>query len=507
MSPQPKGIQVSASEQVSPTDSMGGTELSLDPADWGSFRALCHRMLDAALDSVENLRASPVWRPVPDHIRAELAQPIPRAAQGAEEVCHDALRLVLPYRTGNVHPRFFGWVHGAGTPGGIIADLLAAAMNANVGGRDHGAVYVERQVIAWCREIFGFPDEASGLLVSGTSMATLIALTVARNHHAGRDVRRLGLGASAAALRAYTSAEAHGSVTKAFELLGLGRESLRPIAVDESYRLRLDALRAAILEDESKGLRPFCVIGTAGTVNTGAIDDLAAIAGICAEHGLWFHVDGAFGALAVLDGEARARLAGIERADSLAFDFHKWLHVPYDAGCVLVRREDLHRQTFASRPDYLDGATRGLAGGEPWFCDYGPELSRGFRALKVWFTLKEHGTDRLGAKIAENCRHARYLAESVRAHPELELLAPVSLNIVCFRFVGQTEASALNRINGEIVADLQERGIAAPSTTRLGGRLAIRVCICNHRTQRTDLDALVDAVLVLGRERASPANM
>lgn len=504
MSLRPTGIRAGASEQAPSMDSTGGAEFSLDPADWDSFRTLCHRMLDAALDSVENLRAGPVWRPVPDHIREELAQSAPRAPQGAEEVCRDALRLVLPYPTGNIHPRFFGWVHGAGTPGGIIAELLAAAMNANVGGRDHGAVYVERQVIAWCREIFGFPAHASGLLVSGTSMATLIGLTVARNHLAGHDVRRLGLGAAATTLRAYTSAEAHGSVAKAFELLGLGRESLRPIAVDENYRIRLDVLRAAIAEDGRKGLRPFCVVGTAGTVNTGAIDDLAAIAEICAEHGLWFHIDGAFGALAVLDSGSRARLAGIERADSLAFDFHKWLHVPYDAGCVLVRREDLHRQAFASRPDYLGGAARGLAGGEPWFCDYGPELSRGFRAFKVWFTLKEHGLERLGEKIAENCRQARYLAERVQAHPELELLAPVTLNIVCFRVIGQTASlGEQNRLNGEIVADLHERGIAAPSTTRLGGKLAIRVCICNHRTQRADLDVLVDAVLALARERAS----
>jgi glutamate/tyrosine decarboxylase-like PLP-dependent enzyme len=275
--------------------------------------------------------------------------------------------------------------------------------------------------------------------------------------------------------------------------------------VDDAGRMDTAALERAIAADAAAGLRPFCVVGTAGSVNTGAVDDLAAVARVCRERGLWMHVDGAFGALAVLAPEEAPKLAGIERADSLAFDFHKWLHVPYDVGCALVRDERAHRDAFSLRHDYLAAAERGLAGGNPWYCEYGPEQSRGFRALKVWFTLLTYGLDRLGAAIARNCAQARYLGERAAAEPELELMAPVALNIACFRYRGAgLPPAALDRLNAEIVADLHEQGIAAPSTTRVGGALVIRACLCNHRTERSDLDALLDAVLRLGRERARP---
>lgn len=356
----------------------GGT---LDPQDWGEFRALAHRMLDTALDQTEGVRDRPVWTPVSAAARAALDAPLPLEGEGAARVCNDLVDTVLPYPTGNTHPRFFGWVHGAGTPIGIIAEMMAAAMNANVGGRDHGAVYVERQVIDWCRQLFGFPSGASGLVVTGTSMATLIALAVARHGASDGRAGPDGLAGQAAPLVGYTSAEAHSSVAKAFELLGLGRRNLRAVPVAETYRMDIGLLAESIAADRAKGLTPFCVIATAGTVNTGAIDDLAAIATLCAHQNLWLHVDGAFGALAMMHDTLKPCLKGIERADSLAFDFHKWMHVPYDAGCVLLRDGALHRETFSSRPAYLESAATGLAGGEPWFCDYGPELSRGFRAL------------------------------------------------------------------------------------------------------------------------------
>lgn len=454
-------------------------------------------MLDAALDPLEQVREKPVWQPVPEAVKRALAEPLPREAQGSAKTARDCLDLVLPYTTGNTHPRFFGWVHGSGTPGGVIAEMVAAAMNANVGGRDHGAVYVERQVIEWCRELFGLPAEAGGLLVSGTSMAHQVALTVARNHRAGRDVRLDGIGN--VPLVAYTSREAHGSVAKTFETLGLGRNALRTVAVDEARRIDVAALRLAIEADRAKGLQPFCVVATAGTVNTGAIDDLAAVAAICGEFGLWFHVDGAFGALAILSDTLAPLLAGIERADSIAFDFHKWLHVPYDAGCVLIRDRELQLRTFSARHDYLAASTRGLAGANPWFCEFGPEMSRGFRALKVWFTLKEHGTRRLGEKIQENCDQAAYLAGRIRREPQLALLASGPLSVVCFRYAPpHLPDDMLDRLNEAIVADLQEQGIAAPSTTRIDGRLAIRVAITNHRSRLDDFDLLLDAVLRLG---------
>jgi len=479
-------------------------DTNLDPADWTSFRALAHRVLDQALNHVQGVRERPVWTPMPPEVVKRLAEPLPTDGQSAGQVSTDLADLILPYGVGNTHPRFFGWVHGCGMASGLLPELMAAAMNANVGGRDHGAVHVERQVLSWCRQLFGFPEGASGLLVSGTSMATLIGLTVARNAAAGSDVRTEGVAGVAGRLVGYTSAEAHSSVKRAFEILGLGSNALRSIPVDADFRMDVGRLREAIAGDRSQGFTPFCVIATAGTVNTGATDDLRAIADLCAGQGLWLHVDGAFGALAIMSDSLKPDLAGIERADSLAFDFHKWMHVPYDAGCVLVRRGDLHHAAFAMHAHYLAPQQRGLAGGEPWFCDFGPELSRGFRALKVWFALKEHGTRKLGQAIEENCRLARELGAQVGAHRDLELLAPVALNIVCFRFRQAGLAPAdLDRLNTDIVADLQESGLAAPSTTRLGGRTAIRVNITNHRTRSADLTVLVDAILAIGRRRAA----
>lgn len=478
--------------------------LSLDPTDWPSYRREAHKALDAALDHVEQAGARPVWTPVPDTIKQAIDLPAPWSGQGLGPTLEEARRLVLPYTVGNTHPRFFGWVHGSGTAGGVVAEMLAAAMNVNAGGREHAAVYVERQVIEWAKEILGFPAAASGLLVSGTSMATLIALTAARDNAGSADSRRTGL--SARRLVGYASSEAHSCIAKTFEILGLGRDALRLVPVDAAYRMDVSALKHLIAEDKTAGYEPFVIIATAGTVNTGATDPIAAIARIARTQKLWLHVDGAFGALARLSPETRHIVTGIDKAHSVAFDFHKWLHVPYDAGAVLIRDGAKLRRSFASRPDYLKGAERGLAAGEPWFCELGPELSRGFRAFKVWFTLKEHGLERLGEKIADNCRQAQHLAKIVNSHPELELLAPVSLNIVCFRFRA-AEAADLDTLNGDIVVALQEKGIAAPSTTRIAGKLAIRVNLTNHRTTFEDLDQLVDAILAEARERTKARSL
>ena len=470
-------------------------EPSLDPADWEAFRAIAHRMLDLAIDHVQSAKDRPVWKPVPAAVKQGLAEAPPLEAQGTDRVCEDLLKFVLPYSAGNIHPRFFGWVNGAGTPGGIVADMMTSAINANVGGREQSANYVEQTVIGWFRDIFGLPQSTSGLVVTGTSMATLTALVVARFRHAGEEVRQRGVGDETGVLTAYTSSEAHGSIAKAFDIIGLGRDSLREIAVDEDFRIDVEALERQIAEDRQKGFQPFCVIGTAGSVNTGAIDDLGAIADICEKHDLWFHVDGAFGAVAILSDELRHCLTGMERADSIAFDFHKWMHVSYDAGMILVRDGDLHLRALTLRPDYLAASDRGLAAGNPWFCEYGPEQSRGFRALKVWFTLKEHGLTRIGRMVEENCRQARYLSRLIDRHERLTLLAPVPLNIVCFRYFDSSLTEAeLDELNSEIVMDLHEQGIAAPSMTRIDGARAIRVSIVNHRTQLSDLDALVEAV-------------
>jgi aromatic-L-amino-acid/L-tryptophan decarboxylase len=479
----------------------GESEMSLDPDDWESFRASAHTALDDAIEFLRTVRERPVWQPLPERVRIALDSAVSVVGQDFDAVYQEFKDLILPYSIGNTHPRFFGWVHGTGQAGGIVAEMMAAAMNANCGGRDHAAIHLERVVLKWCKELFGLPARASGLLVSGTSMANLIALTVARNARDVRQIRTRGVG-ERPRLVAYASTEVHECVVKAMEILGLGADYLRKIPTDRHFRIDLQALRNCIADDRRSGLVPFSVIGTAGTVNTGAIDDLDELASLCTAEKMWFHVDGAFGALCVFSEELRPLVSGIGQADSIAFDFHKWMHVPYDAGCILVRDGDLHRSTFSARPSYLGELPRGLAGGEHWPCDFGPELSRGFRALKIWFALKEHGTRRFGQLIAQNCSQARYLAERICAEAELELLAPVSLNIVCFRYrAPEIDERGLDCLNENLVQDLQESGVAAPSTTRIRGRLAIRVNITNHRCRRADLDLLVSTVLAAGRKR------
>ncbi|MBN9559606.1 MAG: aspartate aminotransferase family protein [Alphaproteobacteria bacterium] len=470
----------------------------LDPEDWTALRALGHRMVDDMVDHLAGVRQRPVWQPMPPGLRAELAKKLPRAPSEPEAVYAQFRRLIEPYATGNTHPRFMGWVHGGGNPVGMLAELLAGGLNANLGGRDHAPIEVERQVIRWAAEMLGLPPKTSGLLVTGTSIANLIAVLVARTAALGADVRRDGLGGSR--LVAYASVAAHGCVSRAMDMAGLGTNALRLIACDGEGRMVPSALAEAVARDRDAGAMPFMVVGTAGSVDIGAIDDLAGLARFCRAQDLWLHVDAAFGAMAALSPRLRPLLAGIEQADSIAFDFHKWAQVPYDCGCILVRDPAAQLAAFAAPAAYLRRENRGLAGGHPWPCDLGPDLSRGFRALKVWMTLLVYGADRLGAIVEQCCGLARALADRVDAEPSLERLAPVALNIVCFRFAAAE--GDLDALNVAIVADLQEAGIAAPSTTTLGGRLAIRAAIVNHRTRIEDIEALVAAVIQVGNARA-----
>jgi aromatic-L-amino-acid decarboxylase len=473
----------------------------LDPAGAEAFRAFAHRALDDALDGFSRVADEPAWRPVPDSVKAAIAEPLPQLPSALDDVYDDYRTLIEPFENGNRHARFLGWVHGNGTPSGMLAEMLAAGLNANLGGREHSAVYVERAVIAWSAQMFGFPATASGILTSGTSLANLIAVLAARQRYAGGGVRVDGL--RDRKLVGYASQAAHRCVPGAFDIAGMGSAALRRIAIDADHRIDIHALRDAIQRDRRAGLEPFMVIATAGTVDVGAIDDLDALADLCAREDLWLHVDGAFGALAILSPQQRKLLAGIERADSIAFEFHKWLHVPYDAGCVLVRDAELHRATFANPASYLAPAAAGTAAGEPWFADYGPELSRRFRALAIWFAFKEHGTQRLGAAIAENCRQAARLARRIAERSDVVLAAPVNLNIVCFRFQeGKLTAQALDELNAAIVVDVQQRGIAVPSSTTLDGRCVIRINLTNHRVTDADLDLTLEAIVESGHRLA-----
>jgi len=379
--------------------------------------------------------------------------------------------------------------------------MLAAGLNSNSGGFEQGSTYVELQVIDWCKEMLGFPAEASGLLVSGGAVANLVGLTVGRNAAAGFDIREKGVRGFEAEPVVYGSTESHNSVNKAVEILGLGSDAFRGIPVDAAYRIDIVALERAIARDRREGRQPLILVATAGTVNTAATDDIETLAAIARRERMWLHVDGAFGALAALSPELRPMLRGIEQADSLAFDLHKWMYVPYEVGGVLVRDPEVHRRAFTSPASYLAPVEKGLPANAHLFSDYGLQLSRGFRALKVWMSIKEHGIEKYGRLIRQNVAQARYLASLVDRAGDLELLAPVPLNIVCFRYIGAGGSDEeLNDLNRKILGQLQEDGIAAPSYTTLDGKFAIRAAITNHRSRNEDFEILASSVSRLGRE-------
>lgn len=474
-------------------------DFSLDPADWAEFRTLAHRMLDDSLDHIAGRRDQPVWQPMPDAVRASFDGPLPRGPEGLEAAYDDFRRTVVPYSMGNDHPRFWGWYMGAGNPVGNLADLLASVLNPNMGGADHAPVLVEQQVVRWCAEATGYPTSASGLLVTGASEANLVGLAVARTVRIGPAVRTDGIPGERR-FRVYASTEVHSCHRKSVELLGLGESSLLTVPVRDDYTMDVDALAAAISADRAAGIEPLAVVATVGTINTGSVDDLEAIADLCAAENLWLHVDGAIGGFLALSSHPDA-VRGLERANSLALDLHKWMQAPIDVGLVLVRDEAAHRGTFSVVPPYLKHATRGLAGSEVWFNEYGIALSRGFRALRVWLALKAYGADAFGRVMDRNIAQALALADRVDAHPDLERLAPVGCDVVCLRYApAGVSPQQLDEVNSELVLRVHESGVAIVSDTVLGGALALRVAISNHRTRDDDLQLFLDTLLELGAQ-------
>jgi aromatic-L-amino-acid/L-tryptophan decarboxylase len=438
----------------------------------------------------------PVFRPYPPGLAAErLTAPLPEHGRPADELLDEIAATVLPWPLGNGHPRWAGWVNGPPSPVAVLADALAAAMNPSVAGGNHAATYVEKQAVRWLAELLGLPGWG-GLLVSGGSAATVHALAAARHRATGGAVREVGLDQVRAPLTVYASDEAHSAVTKAVELLGLGTDALRVLPADTDRRLPVDALAAALDADRERGARPMAVVASAGTVNTGAIDPLAGIAAVCAERGVWLHVDGAYGAPAVLDPRYAAALAPMAAADSVAVDAHKWLSVPYEAGAVLVRDEEGLRAAFRRVAAYLredsdpDGVTW-----LPWFSEYGTQQTRGFRALKVWAALAHHGRSGYAAAIGRDLDLAERIADRVARAPQLDLVAR-GLSVVAFRCApAGVPPGELDGVNREVLRRVQLGGEAFLTGTELDGTFALRACVTNPRMRPEDADRIVDAVV------------
>lgn len=490
------------SEQIGPFDLDGKWEWSAE-----EIRRVGYRVVDLIAEHLTGLPERPAFAPVPPKIIDTFlgGSPPPTEGATADAILDDFAARVEPYPFGNGHPRFFGWINSPPAVMGIFADALAAALNPSCAGGNHAAIYVEHQVLNWFKQIVGFPPESGGLLVSGGSMATLTALTVARHVKAGGDVRGLGLRGLPEQPVVYVADEGHSAIRKSIELLGIGHEGLRIIPSDEAHRMRLDALEAAIVADRAAGHRPIAVVASAGTASTGAIDPLAEVAAICRRHELWFHIDGAYGAPAILSARYRNTLAALALADSVGLDPHKWLYVPVEAGLVLVRDAAAMRAAFSLVAPYLPvGNTPTGVTGLPWFSEYGFQQSRGFRALKVWMALRHHGLTGYTAAIEHDLALAAHLARQVEVAPDLALAAPPSLSIVCFRYLPPSGGAIdLDTLNRAVLEAVQLGGRAFLSGTVLDGHFALRACVVNHRSRPADIDALVAAVREAGTRLAS----
>ena len=462
------------------------------------------------------MRVARSWRP--GEVRDAVAIDVPDEPLDDDELFEHVRSVVFDHSVYPGHPRFMGYITGAGTVPGAVADLLAAAINQNLGGWRHSpaATEIELHLTRWFASRFGLPGTAGGMFTTGGSMATFTCLKVARDRRAGWDVRERGLQAGAR-LVLYASTESHAVVRRAADMLGLGMDAVRPVAVDDSFRMRADGLRDTIVADRLAGLQPFAVVATAGTTATGAIDPMRALADVCADEGLWLHVDAAYGGAAILADDLRPLLRGIERADSIAFDPHKWMSTPHSGGCALLRDLQDAFDSFYIPASYTV-EDRERTGGTFDFGSHGPQWSRGFSAFKVWLSLLAHGARPYGRRISHEAALARRMGELVEANDELELATPVSLSICCFRFVprgltleGRERADYLDRLNERVMTEIQVDGRAYLSNAVLHRHFFLRACIVNFRTEEADVRTLLDVVVEIGRRldvetRPAPEN-
>lgn len=437
----------------------------------------------------------------------------------------DECRTVMELSRHNGHPRFFGYVASPSTPMGAYADLIASALNANITcwRSAPAGTEIEQTVVRWLGSLIRYDENSKGLLTSGGSMANMIALLIASRRKGGAEAARKGLWNAGPPLTIYASEEVHMSIPKAADILGIGRDQVRTISCDERQRMRVDELVTRINTDRNDGFRPCCVVASAGTVNTGAIDPFTEIADVAREFDLWFHIDGAYGAPGALDQRKAERFAGLERADSVSLDPHKWLYVPVDAGCLLFRDPAAAVATFSTEEaDYIKvhGLTEDAT--FAWW-DYGVELSRRFRALKVWLTLGYYGARRLAESISNDISMAAYMGELVSRADDFELLAPVELSICCFRYVPRDAKESepgvmesvpqrgsarvdLDQLNEKIMAAVQKGGRAYLSNATVNGKFALRACITNFRTTKTDIEETLDVVRAVASSLATDQN-
>lgn len=489
-----------------PTSAKRAPTLDMSP---DTFRHLGYQMVDRVADLLGTLRDRPVSAQASiGEIRAALGERgIPQEGADAEEILHSAADLLFAHSTYNGHPRFWGYITAPASPIGILAAMLAAGANPNVGGWHLApvATEIEGQTVRWIAEMLGYEPECGGLFVSGGNMANMVGVTAARRAKAPWDVREHGLHGGDRQLRLYTSEETHTWVEKAADILGLGTEAIRWIPTNDALRMDVDALRQQIAGDMEAGDCPFLVIGTAGTVSTGAIDPLPEMASICREHDLWFHVDGAYGGFAAMLPDAPAELLGLREADSVAIDPHKWLYAPLEAGCVLVRDAERLRDAYSVHPPSYYHFDDEMASGINYY-EYGPQNSRGFRAFKVWLAIQQVGRRGYERMLADDIGLARSLFAGLEAYPELRPMTQ-GLSITTFRYIpadlspGTGDVDAyLNALNEALVSELQRSGEAFISNAVIGGVYALRACVVNFRTTLEDILGLPEIVLRHGEE-------
>lgn len=479
-----------------------------DPEKWNwskeEIQRVGYQVVDMIADYMVNLPNGPVFNPCTEQLIEKFSKGrLPIDGEQIDSVLKEFSSDVASHPFGNGHPRFFGWVNSPPTIIGIFAEALAASMNPSCAGGNHSAIYVERQVLDWFKSMIGFPIEGSmGLLVSGGSMANLTGLAVAR-HVKLPGVRQQGMQARSQLAVAYMSGEGHACIRKSLELLGFGSDHIRAIPVDDRLRMRVDLLEEAIARDLKHGRCPVVVAANAGTASTGTIDSLAAIRDLCRRFQIWFHVDAAYGGPAILSSQYRQPLSVLADADSLALDPHKWLSIPVEAGLSLVKDAAAMRDAFSLIPPYIrtDGNSAGVMG-LPWLSEYGFQQTRGFRALKVWMSLKFHGIDAYRKSIERDLSLADHFAERIRQSDDLQLSVQPSLSIVCFRFEPKQlggDEQKLDALNKRLLESIQLGGQAFVSSTTINGRFCLRACIINHRTQSSDIDFLFDLICQTGK--------